>query len=200
MSVMAEPLDDDIQPALEDARRNAILVGPGAGANEATRRNVLLSAETGRPLVLDADALTAFERRPELLFGAIRGPCILTPHEGEFARLFQCPGDKLTRARQAARQSGTVVVLKGADTVIAEPGGRAAINANASPWLATGGTGDVLAGMVAGLLAQGVPAFPAACAAVWMHAAAAGLGGPGLISEDLPGLLPQVLRQLAPVQ
>lgn len=200
MSVMVQPLEDDIQPALEDARRNAILLGPGAGADETTRRNVLLSAETGRPLVLDADALTAFERQPELLIRAIRGPCVLTPHEGEFSRLFQFPGHKLTRARQAARQSGTVVVLKGADTVIAEPGGRAVINANASPWLATGGTGDVLAGMVAGLIAQGVPAFPAACAAVWMHAAAARLGGPGLISEDLPGLLPQVLRQLAPAQ
>lgn len=200
-SVMVEALPDgDIAPALADARRNVLVLGPGAGVSDRTRHNVLAAAATGRALVLDADALTVFADEPAVLFSALRGPCVLTPHEGEFSRLFPAQGrglgDKLARVRAAARRSGAVIVLKGADTVVAEPGGRVVINANAPVWLATGGSGDVLAGIMAGLLAQGMPVFEAACAAVWMHGAAGRLAGPGLMSEDLPGLLPHVLRQL----
>lgn len=198
-SIMVEALPDqdgDITPALADTRRNVLVLGPGAGVNGQTRRNALKAAATGRALVLDADALSVFADDPDTLFSALRGPCVLTPHDGEFARLFSVQGDRLTRARGAARRSGAVLILKGADTVVAEPGGRAVVNGNAPAWLATGGSGDVLAGTVAGLLAQGMPVFEAASAAVWMHGMAGQLAGPGLISEDLPGLLPRVLRQL----
>lgn len=196
-SIMVEAMEDgDLAPALRDRRRNALVLGPGAGLTDQTRHNVLSAAASGRPLVLDADALTIFEDDPDQLFSALKGPCVLTPHDGEYQRLFSAGGDRLARARYAARKSAAVVVLKGPDTVIAEPGGRAVINSNASAWLATAGSGDVLAGMVAGLLAQGMPVFEAACAAVWIHGAAGTLAGPGLMSEDLPGLLPHVLRQL----
>ncbi len=181
---------------IADDRVTACLVGPGNGVNGATRERALAALRMRKRVVLDADALTVFQDSPDLLFAAIEGPCLLTPHEGEFARLFNLAGGRLSRARAAAAVSGAVILLKGADTVIAAPDGRAAINENAPPELATAGAGDVLAGFAVGLMAQGMDAFDAACAAAWLHGAAAAEGGPGLIAEDLPDLLPSVLRQL----
>ncbi|TAM82007.1 MAG: NAD(P)H-hydrate dehydratase [Candidimonas sp.] len=197
-SVMVRSIDgaDDFQQLLSDDRKNALVLGPGAGVSPATRECVAGALATGRAVVLDADALTVFADDPGALFRGITGPCVITPHEGEFARLFSVRGDKLTRALAAARESGAVVVLKGWDTVVAAPDGRAAINANAPPELATGGSGDVLSGLVGGLLAQGMDAFEAAEAAVWLHGEAAAGVGPGLISSDLPAALPPVLRRL----
>lgn len=198
-SAMVLPLAgaDDFPAMLADERRNTILIGPGAGVGAATRDQVTAALATRRAVVLDADAITSFRDAPRSLFASVRGPCVLTPHEGEFGRLFPGGGDKLSRARDAAAQSGAIVVLKGSDTVVAAPDGRACINSNAPPTLATGGTGDVLAGMIAGLLAQGMEAWAAAAGAVWLHGAAAATHGPGLVAEDLPALLPRMLRQLA---
>jgi NAD(P)H-hydrate epimerase len=198
-SIMVRPIagTQDLRRLLDDRRFTAFLIGPGAGVGEETRDHALAMLGTGRPVLLDADAITVFAQRQADLFDAIRGPCVLTPHEGEFARLFDASGDKLARARRAARESGAVIVLKGADTVIAAPDGKVIINANAPPTLATGGSGDVLSGMILGLLTQGMDAFAAAAAAVWLHGAAAQVFGPGLLAEDLPDLLPGVLRRLA---
>lgn len=188
---------------LSDIRKNAIVLGPGLGVGEATCalvQTALASGEAARAAVLDADALTSFAGAPDRLFEAIRaanGPVVLTPHAGEFSRLFgRSEGDKLARARAAAERSGAIVVFKGPDTIVAHPDGRAAIASNAPPWLATAGSGDVLAGVICGLLAQAMPGFEAACAGVWMHGEAANLFGPGLIAEDLPESLPKVWRAL----
>jgi NAD(P)H-hydrate epimerase len=188
---------EDFAELLTDARRNAILLGPGGGTGEAMRHNVLAALATGRAVVLDADALTVFAEQRDTLFAAINGRCVLTPHEGEFARLFPgIGGDKLVRARAAASASGAVVLLKGADTVIAAPDGRAVVNANAPPDLATAGSGDVLAGLVTGLSAQGLDPFRAAAAACWIHGDAAAAFGPGLVAEDIIESVPGALRRL----
>jgi ADP-dependent NAD(P)H-hydrate dehydratase / NAD(P)H-hydrate epimerase len=195
-AVMVAPFEDDTAfgQQLIDPRRTAILLGPGVGVGESLRRHVGLALASNKVCILDADALTSFAEQPEQLFGQIRGPCLFTPHEGEFARVFRLEGDKLTRARQAASQSGAIVLIKGADTVVASPDGRAAIQPDAPSSLATAGSGDVLAGTALGLAAQGMPLFEAAAAAVWLHAAAAATCGAGLIAEDLSEALPAVLR------
>jgi hydroxyethylthiazole kinase-like uncharacterized protein yjeF len=197
-SIMAQPLaqDEDFARLLADPRYTAFSIGPGAGLSDATRFRALDMLKTGKPVVIDADAISVFASRPEELFEAIRGDCVITPHEGEFKRIFDVSGDKLARARQAARRSGAVVVLKGSDTIIAAPDGRAIINSNAPATLATAGSGDVLGGFILGFLAQTMDAFPAAAAAVWLHGAAAAGFGAGLLAEDLPDLLPAVLRRL----
>ncbi len=184
---------------LADSRMNVVLLGPGLGVGAATRDKIAVARRHGRKLVLDADALTSYMETPEDLFKIIDEHCVLTPHEGEFFKLFPDlkPGDKLTRACAAAKRCGSVIIFKGADTVIASPDGRAAINENAPPWLATAGSGDVLAGFVLGLLAQDMPAFEAACAAVWCHGVCGHLAGRGLIAEDLAGRMPEIFRQLA---
>ena len=197
-SIMVRPLgqDGDLARLLSDVRYTAFLIGPGAGVNDATRETALELLGTARPVLLDADAISVFASQGAELARAIRGPCVMTPHDGEFARVFDARGDKLSRARAAARQSGAIIVLKGADTVVAAPDGRAVVNTNAPASLATAGSGDVLGGLILGLLAQGMDAFMAAAAGVWVHGAAATLFGPGLIAEDLPDLVPAVLRQL----
>jgi NAD(P)H-hydrate epimerase len=197
-SIMVHPIatPEDYARLLSDRRISAFLIGPGAGASDETRARALAMLATGRPTVIDADAITVFQGDPSVLDHAIIGPCVLTPHDGEFHRIFDASGDKLTRTRMAARRCGAIIVLKGTDTVIAAPDGRAFINANAPATLATAGSGDVLSGILLGLLSQGMEAFLAAAAAVWLHGAAANEFGPGLIAEDLPDLLPRVFRRL----
>lgn len=199
-AVMLKPFENDLELEQAADEADAAVIGPAAGVTEVTLRNVLALARTGAALVIDADAITVFRDDPEELFSVLDRDDVLTPHPGEFERLF--PGllksapERITAAREAAAKAGAVVLLKGADTVVAAPDGRAAVNINGSPWLATAGSGDVLAGFIGGLVAQGMESFEAACAAAWIHAEAAELHGPGLISEDLPGLAPAVLRRL----
>ncbi len=188
---------------LQDTRLNALVLGPALGVHAGARAMMAVAVQARRSLVLDADALTSFEGLASELHGAFRhAPTVLTPHGGEFNRLFKGhpdildPASKIERARRAAAYTGAVVLLKGADTVIAAPDGRAAINENGTPYLATAGSGDTLCGLIAGLMAQNVSAFEAACAGAWIHAEAGASFGPGLISEDLADLVPGVLRGL----
>jgi hydroxyethylthiazole kinase-like uncharacterized protein yjeF len=191
---------EGLRDLLDDHRRNAILLGPGLGVGEETARLVETALGSGRAVVLDADALTSFAGEAKRLLAAVKsaaGPVVVTPHDGEFGRLVpDILGARLERARAAAARSGAIVLLKGADTVVAHPDGKAAIADNAPPTLATAGSGDVLAGFVGGLLAQGMPAFEAASAAVWLHGEAARVMGAGLIAEDLAAALPEVLGRV----
>jgi ADP-dependent NAD(P)H-hydrate dehydratase / NAD(P)H-hydrate epimerase len=208
LAVMVRPVDgaSELTKFLADRRLNAVALGPGLGVGEPTCESVLAILAGDRAVVLDADAITSFAPDPPRLAQALSTRAdkatILTPHEGEFSRYFNAlddrtkVGSKLERARLAAALCGAIVILKGADTVVAGADGRAAIAANAPAFLATAGAGDVLTGIVTGLLAQGMPAFEAACAAVWLHGEAAAAFGRGLISEDLPEALPGVYRAL----
>lgn len=214
-SIMLRKVDDtaELAAVLGEGKSSAFVLGPGFGVGEKARDFALAIlaaggrlAEAGAEgLVLDADGITAFRDAPQGLFEAAaraEAPAlVLTPHEGEFARLFpEIAGkedlSKLGKARAAAEAAHAVIIYKGADTVIAAPDGRTAINSNGAPWLATAGSGDVLAGIVAGLIAQRMPPFEAACAAVWLHAEAGSRLGPGLIAEDLPAALPSVIKPL----
>ncbi len=208
LAVMVRPVDGagELTAFMSDPRRNVVVLGPGGGVGREMREMVLAALAGDGAVVLDADALTSFSDEPKALTGAMErhsgGATVLTPHSGEFSRLFGAlpgvsqAGSKLQQARQAAAQANAVVLLKGPDTVVASPDGRAAIAENAPPWLATAGSGDVLAGFVAGLLGQGMPGFEAAAAAVWLHGEAGTEAGPGLISEDLSEMLPRVYRRL----
>ena len=186
--------DATLDALLADARRKVWLAGPGLLPHEATRAAIRSVIEAGKTLVADAGALIAAADAPELL----RGAAVITPHAGEFARMFGAPGaDRLAATRAATARLGAVVVLKGPDSIIAAPDGRVIINDNAPPSLATAGTGDILAGAIAALLAQGMAPFEAAAAAVWLHGAGAASGPPGLIAEDLPALIAKARHGLS---
>ena len=195
------------------SKMNAVCLGPGMGRGGATREAVEAACRSGRPVVLDADALTSFEDDPDTLFALLHERCVLTPHLGEFGRIFpdlarrlRGPADrgpafsKIDATREAAARSGAVVLLKGGATVIADPGGRVRVSTSArersAPWLATAGAGDVLAGFIVGLLARGLAPRDAAATAAWLHVEAARRFGPGLIAEDLPEQIPAVFRDL----
>ncbi len=211
MRVCDDP--DEFSDLLTDDRFNALVLGPALGVGEVARRWVEAALDADRATLLDADALTSFSGEVESLVALTtasrENPIVLTPHEGELKRLLTGSGEtsvegrsiadrpsKLDRALGLAALTNAVVVLKGADTVVAGPQGRAVINENGSPYLGTAGSGDVLGGIIAGLMAQGMPGFDAAACGGWMHAEAGARFGPGLIAEDLPDLLPEVLREL----
>lgn len=200
--VMYEPLDGfmDFINHLDDDRRNVILMGPGAGLTDTQglQDAILAALDTGKPLLLDADAISCFTSNPERLYGALHKKCVLTPHEGEFAKLFpELKGSRLEQAGKAAELVKAVVLLKGPDTIIAQAGKETVVNTHATPWLATAGSGDVLAGIIAGLMAQGMEAFDAACAGSWIHGEAGERKGPGLVAPDIIEEIPAVLRDLS---
>lgn len=221
-SVIVHPADtvQAWQALLCDPKKNAILIGPGLGIGALQKELVLAALEPRKPCVLDADGLSNFAGKLDELLPKLHGACVLTPHEGEFARLFgsviggersdslplegrgtpwsPALNDKLTRTRAAAKLAGCTVLLKGADTIIAAPDGHAIINNNAPPWLATAGAGDVLAGLILGLMAQNMPVFEAAAAGAWVHGSiATAFGGPGMIAEDLISGIPASLKSLS---
>lgn len=201
-AIMIKPFEGaaGLTALLEDKRFNSVVIGPGCGIGLATKQMVAAVMASGAAAVLDADALTSFQDDPKALFNLLREPAVLTPHEGEFDRIF--PGllkrssTKIEATRAAAMTARCTVLLKGADTVIAAPDGRTIINSHAPPALATAGSGDVLAGLIGGLMAQGLDSYKAAAAATWLHAEAANRFGQGLIAEDLPEALPAVLTAL----
>ncbi len=182
---------DALAGELDDQRIAALLVGPGLGLDADARARLGVALDSGHPLVLDADALTLLGKDDTL---SIPSGAILTPHEGEFGRIFgKLPGSKIDRARAAAKASGAVIVYKGADSVVAAPDGRVAVEGRASSWLSTAGTGDVLAGLAAGRLAVTRDPFRAACEAVWLHADAARRCRPAFVADDLLGALPAAI-------
>ena len=199
-AIMLRSFETEVELESAASDVEAAVIGPAAGVTEATLSNVLALARTGAALIIDADALSVFRDEPADLFKVLDRDDVLTPHAGEFERVF--PGllksapERVTAARQAAARAQAVVLLKGPDTVIAAADGRAAVNLNGTPWLATAGSGDVLSGLIGGLIAQGMESFAAACAGAWIHGACAEAFGAGLISEDLPRLVPRVLKQL----
>lgn len=205
LSIMAKPYSDtsSLYTLINDKRIGALLIGPGAGVSDTTRQTTLNMLKTAKPVVIDADALTVFAREPDRLHKSISGVCVLTPHDGEFQTLFNVQPAKATvqriaQVQTAAASVGGIVLLKGSQTIVAAPDGRAILNQAAPPTLATAGAGDVLAGIITSLLAQGMPAFEAAAAATWIHAEAARLFGVGMIAEDLPELIPTILQSLMP--
>lgn len=210
-AIMIRPVDGAgaLSQLLHDSRFNALCLGPGLGQTPQTRALVMAALRAERPTVLDADALSLFQDDPGALFARLHGGCVLTPHAGEFARLFPDlaksldPTDahtggaaKQAATRAAARRAGCTVLFKGAATVVAGPDGTAHEQNRAAPWLATAGSGDVLAGFIAGLLARGFAPTEAAQTAVWLHVETAQEFGPGLIAEDLPPTLAKVLGRL----
>ncbi len=202
-SVIVKPVDDlkGWRILLDDPKKTAVLIGPGAGVGSATKETVLAALASNKPCVLDADALSSFADDRNALFTAMHEKCVITPHEGEFSRLFgdSLPpyGDKLSKTKAAAAMARCVVLLKGADTTIASPDGYAVVNSNAPPWLATAGSGDVLAGIVAGLISCGMPALAAASAGAWLHGEAANSFGMGMIAEDLISNIPEAIKRMA---
>jgi NAD(P)H-hydrate epimerase len=198
-SVIVKPCDELAawEMLLADKKEPALLIGPGLGIGAEQADEIIAALAAKRLTVLDADALTHFAGQSKKLFQNLHAACVLTPHEGEFTKLFGVgEGDKEARTLAAAKRAGCVVLLKGAETIIAAPDGNVVVNRNASPYLATAGSGDVLAGMILGLVAQKMPIFEAACAAAWAHGRIGTLGGPGLIAEDIVAGIPLILQEI----
>lgn len=197
-SIMVRPYKttEDFKALIGDNRISAFLIGPGAEVKDETRQHTLSILATNKPKVLDADAISVFKNDLPSLKNAIKGTCILTPHDGEFSRVFKLSDDRVESANKAAQESNAIIVLKGSETIIATPDSKIIVNRNAPATLATAGSGDVLAGIITGLLAQGMEPFLAAAAAVWLHGETASEFSIGLIAEDLPNMLPKTLKNL----